>query len=102
MNNYLRVFLTQLCWFQNCPYSKEWDNKLNDLLKTENFIIVQEGYKVRLNEYIIWVANHPYNSFTIILCGYEVRPKRITILKAMDKLQKDMLNSKIDFWQKGI
>lgn len=102
MNDYLRVLLTPSCWFQNCfRYSKEWDETLNKLLVLETFEPFEKGYSVKLKGIIIWIANHPYNSFTIILGGYEVRPKRSTILKAMDKLQKDMINSKFDFWQKG-
>lgn len=97
MNDYLRVLLTPSCWLQNCPYSKEWDETLNKLLELETFEPFVMGFSTKLKGIIIWIANHPYNSFTTVLGGYEVRPKRSTILKAMDKFQKDMLNYKFDF-----
>ncbi len=89
IKDFFRVLFTPSCWFQNYEYSEVWDKQLNELMKKEKFKYVF-GYSAILGYYTIWIGNHPYASFTMKVGPYEVRPKRSTILNAMDKLQKDV------------
>lgn len=83
----LRVLCTPNCWIQDYELNLEHDKWLVKSLGTSHF---EEGstHTVMLNGNVLWVANHPYASFTNI----GMRAKRITILRAMDKLNKDKLN----------
>lgn len=85
MADWLRVLFTPGCWFQQDRYSALWDKKLNELMGKYQFTDIGK-YKATLgpaND--IWIANHPYASFTY----RRRRPRRITILRAMDKVTVD-------------
>ena len=81
-----KVLITPACWIQNYDYSKAWDIKLKKLME-ENKFTGLDLYTARLGNQSIWIANHPYASFTSSYLN--VRPKRSTILYAWDKLEKD-------------
>lgn len=100
---YLRVLFTPACWVRIYPVSKPWDKELNELMLTHNFVVdgdspVSPHFMVKLGDKVIWVTNHPYASFSEIdyteerpFCDRKmVLPKRITALRAMDKLNKDI------------
>ena len=92
----LKVLFTPSCWFQVKPYSEKWDNKLNSLLKNPFLYNVTQFEGTLYDElndkkYIIWIENHPYGSFVY----NHTRPKRTTILKAMDLL-KNFINKAND------
>lgn len=83
------MLFTPRCWIQIQRYSKPWDKKLNELMKTHKFEIIDD-FTARIGGWDVWYKNHPYGSF----CPMgelvpEVRPKRITILRAYDKLAAD-------------
>jgi len=84
----IRVLFTPSVWLQINPYSEKWDHELMARLHYMRFERCDE-YTAYLGDREIWIANHPYASFsprTPI-----VRPRRITILKAHDKLMNDLL-----------
>jgi hypothetical protein len=81
VKDFLRVLFTPSCWIQNESYNAVWDFKLNALMKSHRFTN-WDGYTARIGEIEVWVANHPYASFSY---GGS-RPSRATILKAHDKL----------------
>lgn len=83
---FLKVITTPSCWLQNYKYSVGWDKKLRELLEKEEFTEISEHY-AQIGKYKVWVANHPYASFTN---KYEARPSRRTILKAMEKLEHNL------------
>lgn len=92
MTGLLRVLFTPSCWIQGGRYSSEWNQLLISLMSKHKF----EGRKehiATLGPTDIWVSNHPYCSFRPykynngVLCGPV--PKRITALRAMDKLDQD-------------
>lgn len=74
-------------WCMNNEYSKEWDDKLNDLLDNNKFTDIQE-YVVYLGGYCLWIGNYPHACFTevkddnILNIFNGVRPSRQTIRKA--------------------
>lgn len=77
-------------WIMNFTYSKVWDTKLNTLLKEHKFTEIT-GYTVKLDNELIWIANHPYASFTSepeYKC--HGRPSRKTIYKAKRLLELDL------------
>ncbi len=83
-----RVLCTPTCWLQNSTYSAEWDRKLNQLMKGHRFKTL-DAHRARLGPVVVWIANHPYASFTPENRHVEIRPRRITILRAYDKLVRD-------------
>ena len=93
-----RVAFTPACWVVVSDYSSEWDVELNALMKKHRFYIRRER-TVFLGPVELWIANHPYCSFTSYrfslitgtICG--PRPRRITALRAMDKLNAECRNS---------
>lgn len=86
MFDFLRVLFTPSCWFQNNGYSKDWDSDLQELMTKHQF--TDRGvFTAKLGGFDVWIANHPYASFSPAGCG--VRASRITILKAADKLNKE-------------
>lgn len=76
------------------PFSKKWDEKLNALMANHRFIIqLKSNNVVKLGNETIWVGAHPYISFTPYydlekFCN--VRPSRLTLLRAHRKLLKDL------------
>ena len=93
MIDFLRVLRTPRCWLQNELYSAQWEKRLGQLAMDNNFVR-EGGHIARLDTTRIWISNHPYASFVPIIEGtvctkLPVRPRRATILKAMDKLVKD-------------
>lgn len=97
ISGWFRVLFTPSCWIQNERFSSVWDEHLNCLAQSESFSQI-DGYTARLGNEILWIANHPYASFTSRrLSGLRMRPKRITILRLMDRLERDsVLNSQAD------
>lgn len=95
---WLRVLATPACWLTVGSYSEYWDLKLRKLMRKHNFTNV-DGCSATLGPIKVWIANHPYRSF----CYYRYqdgvvigpRPKRITALRAMDKLNKDWLAARL-------
>lgn len=88
---FLRVLTNPSCWTQSDPYSEEWDEELNKAMESHTFEYTDE-FVARIGDLRVWISNHPYASFTPYSGGSfftEVRPKRYTILAAMDKLIKD-------------
>lgn len=83
----LRVVLTPSCWMQNGPYSAGWDMKLRRLMANGKFT-PNDKFTVYIGGVQVWIANHPYASFTP--CFSEARPSRITILNAWKKLDQEM------------
>ena len=72
-------------WFQQHSYSKAWDTQLLEALEKYTFEPIS-GYVVKLGPYELWVANHPYASFSKRY-GH-TRPKRSTIAYAKEKLDE--------------
>ena len=87
MTNLIRVFLHPSCWLQNNGYSPIWDSILNQAMDRYKFTN-PNAYYASLGPMRLWITNHPYASFVCPITG--LRPKRSTILKAMDKLLKDV------------
>ena len=86
VNDFMRVLLTPRCWLQNDRYSPLWDAKLNELMERHHFKPEHTRHYAMLGTAKVWVSNHPYASFTY----GKLRPRRITILRAMDKLRQDL------------
>ena len=96
MKDFLRVLLTPSCWVQNCSYSRMWDAHLQELIAKETFVSIGH-YTAKIGGITVWVANHPFASFTPHgLPFLNVRPSRATLLKAHDKLLSDVLALKKD------
>ena len=82
---FFKVLFTPSCWIQNNTYSREWDQLLNELIDSSDFDSIEE-YDANINGIRVWTGNHPYASFTCL----GVRPSRMTIFKARDKLERDI------------
>ena len=100
----MNIFLLKLSmlfrpsyWLMNHPYSKEWEEKLWELMSKHDFKKI-DRFNAKLGDQYIWIANHPYGSF----CPYEhsslstenIRPRRTTIYLAHKKYIYDTLNKK--------
>lgn len=68
-------------WLMNSEYSKTLDDELIKALKTEEFTNISYYY-ADIGGMNLWIANHPYGSFT----WYGLRPSRRTIYEANKKL----------------
>jgi len=77
------------CWLQNYGYCKEWDDELNRLMREQRFVNITRC-TANIGGHEVWVANHPYASFT--LRRHDVRPSRTTIYRAQKKLMRDLLS----------
>lgn len=87
----IRVLTTPSCWLQNNSYSRQWDRRLNELMAKHKFVRVSK-HTARLGDLLIWVANHPYASFSPYgEHEQDIRPRRVTIFRAHDKLMSDTL-----------
>ena len=93
MKYWLKVLFTPGCWIQNTAYSPLWDAQLRALLDSgEKFVVADSsGYTASIGDYVVWIENHPYASFTPYSGNSNRRPSRATILRAMDHLAEDAL-----------
>lgn len=85
-------------WLMNESYSAAVDKKLNELLDKHYFTDFT-NYTACLGDYQIWISNHPYASFHFYNPRIELRPSRLTILKASKHLKKSiemLLNQKLN------
>ena len=78
-------------WMMNNPYSKEWDQQLNQLMEEHHFTDIG-ACTAQLGEHLIWISNYPYSTFTPYDTGMsDFRASRLTITRARKKLIKDMV-----------
>ena len=75
------------CWLRNYKTDFHWDKKIREMLGNPVFTELK-AHQVKLNGVDIWISNHPYASmvkpFTIGLG----MPRRSTVFKLYDLLQK--------------
>lgn len=83
---FLRSLLPDF-WIMNYPYSESWDKALNRLLDVYDFSEIGV-YTAKLGDTKVWISNVPYAAFTPQIRGLmeDVRPSRITIARALEKL----------------
>ena len=76
-------------WIIKQDYDPVWDKRLRELLRSDDFVILN-GYVALIGNFVVWVGNHPFNSFTreVALTSIPGRPSRITIRDAWEKLQE--------------
>jgi hypothetical protein len=92
-------------WVQVGTYNSEWDKWLNEAMDKDKFVIISE-FQASISGVTIWIANHPYGSFTpfsfktTILPVNSPRPKRSTIARAWEKLTNDALDDELKNIQK--
>lgn len=97
LTGFFRVLLTPTCWLQNNDFCPEWDSVLNDAMARFKFKKISP-YRATLGPYQVWISNHPYASFSPLtpcdpwIRDWNARPRRITILRAHDKLRADTRN----------
>ena len=92
-------------WLIQNDYSADWDRILNNLLDNHRFTEI-DRFTAKLGNRTVWMANHPYASFTPyrsiqeILDGKpklpEVRPSRLTIQRAYRQFTEDRLAHELD------
>lgn len=88
----LKVIFTSECWLQNHMYNKEWDNELHELLLSGTEFEIICDYTARIGSRVVWIANHPYASFTIS-GDITLRPSRKVIMMAQDRLIESRIKS---------
>lgn len=84
---WVKVILSPSYWIMNDSYSKVWDNELTRLMSEHKFTKLST-HTAYLGDVCIWVGNHPYASFTPY--GANIRPSRLTIMRAYEKLIEDV------------
>jgi hypothetical protein len=87
-------------WVMNYSYNETWDTVLNHLLDSHDFVIQDDDkYVATLNGFEIWVTNHPYASFTPYdsrlkqILRRNVRPSRLTLVRAHKMYQQSIENN---------
>lgn len=86
LSNAIKVLIRPDCWMQYHSYSEAWDAVLNRMMETEKFKRLNDC-KSDIGGVTVWIKNHPYASFTPE--DVNARPKRSTILRAMEKFITD-------------
>lgn len=86
-------------WIMNESYNKYWDAVFKDLMDKHDFIYIDQ-YRAKIGNAVIWIKNHPYASMTLFnndgLHSFPGRPSRLTIKRAGDKLQRDILKQIVE------
>lgn len=90
------VIINPQYWFMNYSYNSIWDRELTRLMKNYDFKDY-DRYTAKLGNTEIWIANHPYASFTEYWIGRRSgRPSRFTICKAKMKLKRDKIKAGVN------
>lgn len=89
----LRFVFKPSYWMMLNPFSKSWDDQLNELMQTEYFIR-ETMHTAKIGGVVVWISNHPYCSFTPHR-GPNVRPSRATIERAHEKFVTDTLRRSV-------
>lgn len=71
----------------NGQYSPSLDKELNELMRTNQFEYI-DHYEAKIGNKRVWIANHPYASFT--KTSGDGRPSRLTIVKARRNYLNDI------------
>lgn len=80
-------------WFMSYPYSDAWDARLNQLMEQNTFKWASPC-QAKLGGVHVWIENHPYASFSPYKpAQINVRPSRLTIIRAHRKLVTDLLGA---------
>lgn len=104
MNRKLKNILFTIChpsyWIMGYEYSELWDTMLRKRAEGHYFTPEEDdvyiSYTVKLGSLRLWVANHPFASFTLPRLGVcNTRPSRLTIYELHKKMTKDIANTKI-------
>ena len=84
------IVINPMFWTMSEKFSKKLDDQLNNLMKENKF--VKNTYSdchAQLGNERFWIENYPYSCFESDT--YEnLRPSRLTILRAKRKLDKDL------------
>jgi hypothetical protein len=88
-------------WTMNYQYDKDWDVEFNRLLDEHTFSdISSHECTAKLGDTEIWVANYPFVCFKALpftgLIGSNIRPSRLTILRAKKVFDRDKLRLQIE------
>lgn len=93
----LTAYLWPGYWIILHTYDKGWDTRLNELMAKHRFKEAND-YDAMLGDQKIWIPNHPFGSMKPIapgeLLGTDIRPSRLTILRANRKLLQDIEDAK--------
>lgn len=85
------VIINPQYWFMNNSYNSKWNEELTGLMENYDFKDY-DRYSAKLGNTEIWIANHPYASFTEYWTSERRgRPSRFTIFKAKMKLKRDKI-----------
>lgn len=79
LREFVMVLVRPSYWVMNYPYSEEWDTELRWLLDSGYTFEDVNEHHARIGDYEVWIANHPYASFTV---QGDIRPSRVTIMRA--------------------
>lgn len=83
---FVRTFLPHY-WMMNEPYSKHWDDLLNQMINDPTFKMqIDSRYVVTLDTkertIEVWIENYPYGFATPRTGNYkDIRPSKLTISK---------------------
>ncbi len=88
LREFLRVLFTPGCWMQMYSYSDAWERRLSWMLEHDRHFTLIDAHHATIDDVRLWIANHPYASFHPLSLP-KCRARRITILKAHDRLMQD-------------
>ncbi len=103
---WLSVLLTPACWIQGSDaYSRAWDEECRRLLRENVPVIARSDYEAQWGPYHVWIANHPYGSFTLYRSDEtdgisrnikSLRPSRFVILRAGALMKKPHTDAELE------
>ena len=77
-------------WRMEYPYSRQWDDKLNEMLDKENNVRVINEFRADVGGIKVWIGNYPYAYGNPELV--DIRPSRATI----ERLHKAVIKSVLE------
>lgn len=80
-------------WVRNYRCSEEWDKELNSMLDKPVFEYTG-SHTIKLNGKMVWISNYPYAYGSPYEWGVEVLPRRETVIRLKDTLDKFYFNRK--------
>jgi hypothetical protein len=89
--NWLAVTVNPRYWLRNYRTSRVWDREVRRLIATSAPVTRKSPHTAQFGPHDVWIANHPYASFTLYGVAPEVMPTRRTVRLAMAYVEEALV-----------
>ena len=88
--SYIFPFFAMFYWIRINITSNKLDQELVKLLDEGVMFTDMGTHTAKFGKYTLWIANHPYASFSIRSVSAEFLPKRYTVYRLRKRLEKSV------------